>query len=65
MDCTTKPANWKWSKGHTLSKFKLGEKNKAGTLKVHKPVHIVEGTYCTKGQVHAISWFIEAVTDSL
>eukprot|EP00957_Ditylum_brightwellii_P048446 3676094-Ditylum_brightwellii.AAC.1 len=47
-----------------LLKFKPGKKNKAGTLKVHKPVLIVEGTYCTKGQVHVIAQFIESVTDS-
>ena len=44
--------------------IKPGEKNKDGTPKVKQPVKIVEGTYRTKGQVHVISRFIEAVADS-
>ncbi|KAL7439609.1 hypothetical protein ACHAXM_006776 [Skeletonema potamos] len=44
--------------------IKPGEKNKDGTPKVRQPVKIVEGTYRTKGQVHVISRFIEAVADS-
>jgi len=44
--------------------IKPGEKNKDGTLKVPTPPKIVEGTYRTKGQVHVISRFIEAVADS-
>eukprot|EP00957_Ditylum_brightwellii_P039170 2962382-Ditylum_brightwellii.AAC.1 len=30
--------------------IKPGEKNKDSTLKVHKPVTKVKGTYCIKGQ---------------
>lgn len=44
--------------------IKPGEKNKDGTPKVRQPVKIMEGTYRTKGQVHVISRFIEAVADS-
>lgn len=44
--------------------IKPGEKNKDGTPKTREPVKIVEGTYRTKGQVHVISRFIEAVADS-
>eukprot|EP00563_Minutocellus_polymorphus_P012352 CAMPEP_0181064308 /NCGR_PEP_ID=MMETSP1070-20121207/24134_1 /TAXON_ID=265543 /ORGANISM="Minutocellus polymorphus, Strain NH13" /LENGTH=730 /DNA_ID=CAMNT_0023144619 /DNA_START=183 /DNA_END=2375 /DNA_ORIENTATION=- len=44
--------------------IKPGEKNKDGTPKVPTPPKIVEGTYRTKGQVHVISRFIEAVADS-
>ena len=44
--------------------IKPGEKNKDGTPKVHTPPKIIEGTYRTKGQVHVISRFIEAVADS-
>lgn len=44
--------------------IKPGEKNKDGTPKTREPVKIVEGTYRTKGQVHVISRFVEAVADS-
>lgn len=44
--------------------IKPGEKNKDGTPKTRPPVTIVEGTYRTKGQVHVISRFVEAVADS-
>ena len=44
--------------------IKPGKKNKDGTPKVQTPVKIVEGTYRTKGQVHVISRFVEAVADS-
>ena len=44
--------------------IKPGEKNKDGTPKVRPPVTIVDGTYRTKGQVHVISRFLEAVADS-
>jgi len=44
--------------------IKPGEKNKDGTPKTREPVKIIEGTYRTKGQVHVISRFVEAVADS-
>lgn len=44
--------------------IKPGEKNKDGTPKIRPPVKIIEGTYRTKGQVHVISRFVEAVADS-
>ena len=44
--------------------IKPGEKNKDGTPKTRPPVKIAEGTYRTKGQVHVISRFVEAVADS-
>ncbi|KAL7549715.1 hypothetical protein ACHAWF_012975 [Thalassiosira exigua] len=44
--------------------IKPGEKNKDGTPKTRPPVKIIEGTYRTKGQVHVISRFVEAVADS-
>lgn len=44
--------------------IKPGETNKDGTPKIRPPVKIVEGTYRTKGQVHVISRFVEAVADS-
>jgi hypothetical protein len=44
--------------------IKPGEKNKDGTPKTRPPVTIVDGTYRTKGQVHVISRFVEAVADS-
>ena len=44
--------------------IKPGEKNKDGTLKTRPPVKIIEGSYRTKGQVHVISRFVEAVADS-
>lgn len=47
-----------------FQEIKPGEKNKDGTPKVKKPVEIVKGTYRTKGQVHVISRFIEAVANS-
>ncbi|KAL9181302.1 hypothetical protein ACHAXT_010107 [Thalassiosira profunda] len=47
-----------------FQEIKPGEKNKDGTPKTRKPVKIVEGTYRTKGQVHVISRFVEAVADS-
>ena len=44
--------------------IKPGEKNKDGTPKTRPPVKIIEGTYRTKGQVHVVSRFVEAVADS-
>ena len=44
--------------------IKPGEKDKDGKPKKRPPVAIVEGTYRTKGQVHVISRFIEAVANS-
>ncbi|KAL3809773.1 hypothetical protein ACHAXA_011216 [Cyclostephanos tholiformis] len=44
--------------------IKPGEKNIDGTPKTRTPVTTVEGTYRTKGQVHVISRFVEAVADS-
>lgn len=44
--------------------IKPGEKDKDGKPKVRPPVKIVEGSYRTKGQVHVIGRFIEAVADS-
>mmetsp|Transcript_20948 Transcript_20948/g.45431 ORF Transcript_20948/g.45431 Transcript_20948/m.45431 type:complete len:712 (+) Transcript_20948:84-2219(+) len=44
--------------------IKPGEKNKDGTPKIRPPVKIVDGSYRTKGQVHVISRFVEAVADS-
>ncbi|EED87232.1 predicted protein [Thalassiosira pseudonana CCMP1335] len=38
--------------------------SKTGKPKVAPPVKIIEGSYRTKGQVHVISRFIEAVADS-
>lgn len=44
--------------------IKPGEKNIDGTPKIRPPVKIVDGTYRTKGQIHVISRFLEAVADS-
>ncbi len=44
--------------------IKPGELNKDENPKVQPPVKIVEGSYRTKGQVHVITRFIEAVASS-
>jgi len=44
--------------------IKPGETNKDGTLKVLTPPKVIEGTYRTKGQMHILSRYIEAVADS-
>lgn len=47
-----------------FQEIKPGEKNKDGTPKLPQPVKIIEGSYRTKGQMHIISRFVEAVADS-
>jgi len=47
-----------------FQEIKPGEKNKDGTPKTRGPVKIVAGSYRTKGQVHVVSRFVEAVADS-
>lgn len=57
-----KQAHDEFDPDHQL--IKPGEKNKDGTPKLPSPPKIIDGTYRTKGQMHVLERFIEAVADS-
>lgn len=57
-----KQAHDEFDPDHQL--IKPGEKNKDGTPKIPKPPKIIDGTYRTKGQMHILERYIEAVADS-